>query len=161
MMVNPEFISSIYAGWHAYQQLMINSLTSLNAAQLTWRPSQHHRSIEEIVRHIIAARARWFYRLMGEGGEEFEALARWDREGEKVRSSEELIGGILKSWDIMQLTIANWSATDWEQTWPGRGTTPKLITRPWVIWHLLEHDLHHGGEISLILGMNGAEGFDL
>jgi hypothetical protein len=110
---------------------------------------------------MIAARARWFYRLMGEGGDEFKALARWDREGEKVRSSEELIGGIIKTWEIMHLTIARWSPTDWEQTWPGRGKAPEVITRPWVIWHLLEHDLHHGGEISLILGLNGIEGFDL
>jgi uncharacterized damage-inducible protein DinB len=24
-----------------------------------------------------------------------------------------------------------------------------------VIWHLMEHDLHHGGEISQILGSHG------
>jgi uncharacterized damage-inducible protein DinB len=23
------------------------------------------------------------------------------------------------------------------------------------VWHLIEHDLHHGGEISQILGSNG------
>jgi hypothetical protein len=29
------------------------------------------------------------------------------------------------------------------------------------VWHVLEHDLHHGGEISLILGSNGLPGLDL
>jgi len=23
-----------------------------------------------------------------------------------------------------------------------------------VVWHVLEHDLHHGGEISLMLGLH-------
>jgi hypothetical protein len=33
--------------------------------------------------------------------------------------------------------------------------------RGWVVWHVLEHDLHHGGEISQILGTNGLAGLDL
>jgi len=35
------------------------------------------------------------------------------------------------------------------------------VSRSSAIYHLLEHDLHHGGEISLILGMNGLQGPDL
>ena len=34
-------------------------------------------------------------------------------------------------------------------------------TRAWVIWHLIEHEGHHGGEISLILGSNGLPGLDM
>jgi hypothetical protein len=30
-----------------------------------------------------------------------------------------------------------------------------------VVWHLIEHDLHHGGEVSLILGMHGLGAPDL
>jgi hypothetical protein len=33
--------------------------------------------------------------------------------------------------------------------------------RKWVIWHLLEHDLHHGGELSFVLGMHGLAAPDL
>jgi len=29
------------------------------------------------------------------------------------------------------------------------------FSRAWVIYHLVEHDLHHGGEVSLTLGMHG------
>jgi uncharacterized damage-inducible protein DinB len=29
-----------------------------------------------------------------------------------------------------------------------------------VVWHVMEHDIHHGGEISQILGSNGLSGFD-
>jgi len=30
-----------------------------------------------------------------------------------------------------------------------------------VIWHLIEHDLHHGGEIALTLGLHGLAAPDL
>ena len=54
------------------------------------------------------------------------------------------------------------TAEDWQQTWLGEDEgEPDTITRPWVIWHLIEHDLHHGGEISLTLGANGISGLSL
>lgn len=31
------------------------------------------------------------------------------------------------------------------------------LSRRWVIYRDLEHDLHHGSEVSLILGMNGLQ----
>lgn len=37
----------------------------------------------------------------------------------------------------------------------------ETFTRQWVIWHLLEHDLHHGGEISFVLGMHDLVAIDL
>jgi uncharacterized damage-inducible protein DinB len=35
------------------------------------------------------------------------------------------------------------------------------VSRSWVIYHVLEHDLHHGGEISLNLGMHGLPALNL
>jgi uncharacterized damage-inducible protein DinB len=40
------------------------------------------------------------------------------------------------------------------------GTIEKC-TRGWVLWHILEHDLHHGGEISLTLGAHGLPGIEI
>jgi len=31
----------------------------------------------------------------------------------------------------------------------------------WIIWHVLEHEIHHRGELSLIHGMLGREGLDV
>lgn len=29
----------------------------------------------------------------------------------------------------------------------------------WIIWHVLEHEIHHRGELSLALGILGREGW--
>jgi len=31
----------------------------------------------------------------------------------------------------------------------------------WIIWHVLEHEIHHRGELSLALGFLGREGLDV
>ena len=38
------------------------------------------------------------------------------------------------------------------------GETFKLS---WIIWHVLEHEIHHRGELSLMLGQLGREGLDV
>jgi len=32
-----------------------------------------------------------------------------------------------------------------------------VTSRSCVVWHVLEHALHHGGEISLALGLHGQQ----
>ena len=39
----------------------------------------------------------------------------------------------------------------------GWGGTYPLID---MIWHVMEHEIHHRGELSLILGLLGREGLD-
>ncbi len=155
-------LPTIYAGWHNYQSLLITALQPLSLDQLALRAAPHLRSIGEIVTHIIGARARWFYQLMGEGGETFAALGTWDRQGMPTRSATELIEGLETTWQGMHEAINRWTPADWQQSYPGEAPDePASITRPWVIWHLIEHDLHHGGEIGLTLGQHGLPAPDL
>lgn len=162
MTQDQDLVSSIYDGWHKFQQAVIKAISPLGPEQLAFRASPNLRTVGEIAAHMIGARARWFYMLMGEGGEEFEALGKWDRRGEKVRSAAELVTGLEATWKGMQGAIVRWTADDWEKTWPGEDETePEVITRQWVIWHLIEHDLHHGGEISITLGAHGVPALEL
>lgn len=155
------YLSSIYSNWKNYQDLLISALKPLSPEQLALRPASTLRSIGEIAKHMIGARARWFYPLMGEGREAFATLGTWDRRGMPERSASELVTGLETTWQGMQDAIARWTAAEWGQTYPGDPGDPQEITRQWVIWHLIEHDLHHGGEISLILGMHGLQAPDL
>ena len=156
------FITTLYTGWHNYQTLLITALRPLGDDQLTLRPAPGLRSIGEIATHIIGARARWFNHLMGEGGEEFADLAPWDRPGMPPRTASELIYGLETTWKGMQAAVDRWTPADWQQTYPSdEPDEPAEITRQWVIWHLIEHDVHHGGEISLTLGIHGLPAPDL
>jgi len=105
-------IQYIYGGWHTYQQAFSKALTPLDADQLALRAAPNLRSVGEIAAHIIGARARWFYLLMGVGGEAFEALGKRDRRGAKAQTAEELVRGLEATWVGMHDAIARWSAED-------------------------------------------------
>jgi uncharacterized damage-inducible protein DinB len=155
-------VTQFYNGWQAYQDLLIKAITPLSAEQLTLRATPNLRSISEILTHIIAVRVRWFNGLMGEGSEDIVPVGEWDQPGQPVRSAAELVNGLEKTLQFVQECLSRWTPTDLEYvfkgTWEGEDYA---LSRQWVIWHVIEHDLHHGGEVSLTLGMHGLTAPDL
>jgi uncharacterized damage-inducible protein DinB len=154
-----EFVSTIFAGWHAYQESLIKALQPLQSEQLALRAAPGLRTVGEIARHMIGARARWFGDWVGD---DFADFATWDRREAPERSPADLVHGMEATWNGMQRAIASWTSEEWAETYPGDYPgDPEVITRQWVIWHLIEHDLHHGGEISLTLGAHSIPALDL
>jgi len=151
----PSMITAIHNGWHNYQTALITALRPLSVKQLALCAAPGMRSIGQISAHIAAARANWFYHLLKEGDAAFAALGRWDRPEMPLQSADILIQGMETTWQLMQTAIARWTLVEWEQTFSeDHPYAPMVITRQWLIWHLIEHDLHHGGEISLTMGLH-------
>ncbi len=150
-----------YKGWDAYQGLLIQAIKPLSLEQLSLRAAPHLRSIGENASHIVGTRAGWFHYVLKEGGEDL--IARnWDDRSQPASSSE-LISGLEMTWGVIQDGLRRWTPTDLDEIFHDTDDNGEVhaLTRQWVIWHLIEHDLHHGGEISFMLGMNGLAGIDI
>lgn len=55
--------------------------------------------------------------------------------------------------------LEDFKEEDWYKSFPyqdGYAYQPS-----WVFWHVLEHEIHHRGELSLILGQMGRNGLDV
>lgn len=151
---DPLFAGTL-EGWQNYNGLLSKALAPLTDEQLDLRPAPNLRSVRELAMHIVGTRAGWFHRMLHEGGDEIEALANWGRDGQQ-RGASEIVAGLDTTWRLMSESIARWTPEEraGSVTAERYGQTHTL-TRAWVVWHVLEHDLHHGGEIGYTLGMHG------
>jgi uncharacterized damage-inducible protein DinB len=148
--------------WEAYQGQLITALAPLSAEQLDLRAAPSLRSIGEVAAHVVGARTRWLRRFLSEGGPEFDDIMTWDRPGMPARTAAELVSGLQASWGLLQSALDRWTEADLaEEVERTREGETVRLSRRWVIWHLIEHDLHHGGEISFSLGMHGLPAPDL
>jgi uncharacterized damage-inducible protein DinB len=81
-----------------------------------------------------------------------------------VRSAAELVTGLEMSWQMILDALAHWTPADLAQTftypYPSEENRRRR-SRQWIIWHVLEHDIHHGRELSSILGAHGLAAVDL
>jgi uncharacterized damage-inducible protein DinB len=162
MAENVTSLAQLYKGWDVYQGQLVKAISPLTAEQLILRAAPHLRSVGMIAAHIIGARVRWFHRLMGEGSVDIDVLGSWDRPEAPVRSGAELVEGLEESLQLIQNSLARWTIADLGRVFEGTyGGEEYSLTRQWIIWHVIEHDLHHGGEISITLGAHGLVGLDL
>jgi uncharacterized damage-inducible protein DinB len=154
-------LATFYTQWKAYQEHIKESIAPLTAEQLALRAAPNLRSIGENAAHIVGCRAGWFTFTLGEDSDaDVKAIASWDEPDTPARSAAELVQALDKTWQLMAACLARWSPAEMQQTfvearpddWDGEQPS---LSRAWIVWHVLEHDLHHGGELSFTLGIHG------
>lgn len=154
-------LATFYEEWHLYQENTKRVVEALAEAQLELRAAPGARTVGEIVAHIISGRLDWFAGFMEEAADPA-LLERWSIPAPSPDSAADLLAGLDGSWQLMADAIARWTEADMAQTYPIEWQgQPYNLTRAWVVWHILSHDLHHGGEISLTLGIHGIGAADI
>ncbi len=178
MTTTAPSLMSIYEGWDSHQLALVRAITPLSPAQLAWRPAPHLSSVGELISHIALARLWWFHKMGAPGAaslarqiapwagekantENLTELHRWmdaieQQEATIVENHTELLRWLEASWQMIETTLTTWTVAD--LTWTYRHIREGkmyVVSRQWTIWRILSHDLHHGGELAILLGLQG------
>jgi uncharacterized damage-inducible protein DinB len=161
-------LSIIYEGWAGYNTSLIRAIAPLTEEQLAFRAAPGLFSVAEIARHIWCGRLGWFMRMPAPTSEELAAtITEWttDRDGNRniVESAlptavQSLVRGLEGTWAMIEATLSSWTVVDLQRTYRHTywGET-YAVSRQWTVWRILSHDMHHGGQLSMLLYMQGVE----
>ncbi len=152
----------VYENWRGYQEKLRDCIAPLTDEHLMLQPAAHLWPLGQLVQHIIAVRAGWFSGTLQDDDEAMNAYMAWGQRDSPKRSADELVRGLDATWAFIDARLHRWTPDDCTKTFPDEWDGQVYeVSRSWVIYHVLEHDLHHGGEVSLILGMHGLRGPNL
>ena len=174
MPASGDSLAIVFEGWLGYRQSIIHAVTPLTPEQLRWRPAAHLRSVGELARHIALGPISWFLWMGAPGSQELAGrITAWevDAHGNRyvieaaldiANQAGELAEWLAASGKMITDTLRAWTVADLQQTYrhTWNGNT-YAISRQWTLWRILAHDLHHGGELAMLLGMQGLENFEL
>ena len=171
---SPLSLIEVFEGWDGYQQSIVLAIRNLTSRQLSWRPAEGLRSTGEIARHIALGRIDWFLRMEAPGSKELASqINAWteDAHGNRYVIQSEVVASdqatglvywLESTWKMIENTLKTWTVADlmetYRHTWRG---DEYLISRQWTLWRIMAHDIHHGGELALTLGMQGIKSFEL
>lgn len=157
MTTDSYSLMTVYKGWDDYQISIVRAIAPLSREYLAWRPAPHLRSVGEIANHIVGGRIQWFHYILGEGSAEFASKVAAMPSDEVIEEdSAELVKWLETTWQMIEDALNRWTVADlsFSYTLPYEGQNYDL-SRQWIILHVLAHDFHHGGELSILLGMQG------
>lgn len=164
--ISDPTLAEFYRGWFKYQELIARAIAPLDHAHLGLSAAPHLWSLRMLASHVVSVREWWFHSWMGEGGSVLAKYSDWDEKPETAtRSAQDLVRGLDETWSMVASCLERWTAADlgveFTRPVPNSAGERPVRTRQYIVWHVAEHDIHHGGEISLTLGMHGLRGLEV
>ena len=160
--ITQSTLEVIYENWRGYHEKLCKCIAPLTDEQLALQPAAHMWPVGQLAQHIISVRAGWFSGTLQDEDAAMSEYMSWGQRESPERSAQELVTALNETRAFIEARLQRWTPADCAETfpdeWEGQITH---VSRSWVIYHVLEHDLHHGGEISLILGMNGLQPIEI
>ncbi len=152
----------IYENWRTYNDKLRDAIAPLTDEQLRLQPAPGMWPLGQLLQHIVSVRAGWFSGTLQDDNEAMTAYMEWGQYDSPARSAAELARGLDETWAFIESRLRRWTEDDRAVTFPDEWEgVVSHVSRSWVIYHVVEHDLHHGGEVSLLLGMNKLPGPDI
>ncbi|HKZ55918.1 MAG TPA: DinB family protein [Anaerolineales bacterium] len=142
--------SEYFDHWHVVWRDLLRGVGMLRDRDLALRPSEHYpRTVGGILRHIINLEQGWIHYVI------LRSLTAWPAESDHIKTVEGLRSELERVHKGTMEYLDRLPVEDFNRIVqvPGDGT-PKL---GWILWHVLEQEIHHRGELFLCLSLLGME----
>jgi len=154
----------LFPYWGDNRALIIEAAGAFRDEDLDVRPAPDFRSIGDVLRHLITTEEYWWH-----GGIQGEPYARWraadwDRLGDHEKDARRrqrfptvrsILEGLSVAHAPVERFLAELDAADLCEK--RRSTWAQDNTLRWMLWHLVEHDQHHRGQLYTRIRMLGRE----
>jgi len=146
--------AELFSHWGTVRRGLLRALEEVSDEQLGFVPREGLWSLGTVARHIAEAEEGWFRHIVtGEWANwpEFE-----DKDYPTVDSIKQVLTSVHQRTEryLATIDVADLERiihTPWDEDIPLR----------WIVWHVLEHEIHHRGEIYLMLGLMGMKAPDV
>lgn len=143
----------VFESWFDYQQALKRAIAPLTDEQLRQRLLPGLRTPGEIAEHIVFGRALHLRRTLGDEAVELTPFLRWQDADDPPHTATEILEGLDLTWRVITSCVTRGE--------PGDAITEEEVLSVQTIWGLLDHDLPHAGELSLLLGADGLPGVEI
>jgi len=144
-----------FAHWKQIRRDLLATADRFTQADLAFKPFESSWKVGEILCHIGDAEEGWFRYVIHQDYDKwpdyliptnYPTLESIKNALTEIHTQTEKYLNTLELKDLDTIISAPWG---------------NKFSLNWIIWHVIEHEIHHRGELSLILGMLGHEGLDV
>jgi uncharacterized damage-inducible protein DinB len=142
----------VFSHWEGVRRDLVSTIEAFNENELEYVPFEGCRKVGDIMLHIADAEDGWLRFCITK---ELEA---WPDYYNLTNYPDKQ--SIIHVLTEVHLRTSDYLSRLGESGLEGSITAPwgDDFTLLWIFWHIIEHEIHHRGELSLILGLIGREG---
>lgn len=147
-------LDQLFHHWEQIHHDTLATISKFSDADLQFQPYPNAWCAGQVMLHIADAEVFWLDSVImnaPEAGADVYTLANYP----STALIKALLGGVHRRTAEI---LASFTLDDLQQT---RIYRDKRLPLNWIIWHVVEHEIHHRAELSLMLGMMGRTGLDV
>ena len=145
-------LNELFSHWDQVHADTLAVLDKFSDDELTFVAYPGGMTVGRIALHIADAEEGWFRRIATKEREEWPADYTLENYPTKEAIQSLLVEVHAKMFTYLATLTTDDLDTQIESPWG-------QFSLRFIIWHVLEHEIHHRGELSLILGLLGREGW--
>lgn len=144
----------LFAHWDQVRKDLVKTIQQFSEEELKWVPFEGSWAVGQIMLHIADCEDNW---LHGVVRGEFEPWIFYPLADYPTRKA--ILEVLERAHQRTNAFLDGLATSDLGRVY----TIPDgaQFSLYWILWHVLEHEIHHRGELSLILGLLGREGLDV
>jgi len=147
-------LSRMFAHWEKVRAGLLETINQFGDDELAFVPFEGSWPVGQIMLHIADCEDNWLHVMVRQ---EFEPWVDYPLADYPSRAAIKQVLWRTHARTLPFLESLDESDLDAEYVAPDGWR----FTLGWAIWHVLEHEIHHRGELSLALGLLGREGLDV
>ena len=143
----------VYRHWETdLRPITLSALRQLSPEQLRWKPEGWHSSAWDLAVHMADCEWFWIYR---------NALRKvpWGSEREPDQFRD--LGELIAFWNGIHRHTLEWlqdtPVSQLNRKFPMPSIDLPFATMNWIVYHVMEHEIHHRGQIFMLMRMQGVK----
>ncbi len=146
--------SQVFLHWEQVRNDLLATIDKFDEDELEFPPFEGSWPVGRIMLHIAECEDHW---LHGEVRQEIRIPVQYSLADFHSKAAIKSVLSVAHSRTMRFLESLEENALN-QKYQTKHGETFSLY---WIIWHVIEHEIHHRGELSLALGLLSREGLDV
>ena len=147
-------LADLFSNYFTVRNEMIKAVENLSRQYLEWTPPNHTNSIGSLLAHI-AETEYWWITIVAEQKVDLDK-ADFDRFS-KGHSLAEILSLLDEYLVETRAYLEREDSTDWDSVFYDVKGRDERASKRWLIWHVVEHQARHRGQIFMLMRMQGLD----
>ena len=148
-------LADFFSNYADVRREMLDAVKNLTQEQLDWKPANHPNSIGYLLRHIALNECFWIEVVAEQSATEADLTP-----FRQARTREETLAHLDATFRTTMKyleanNVENWDEASYEFT--ADDGCVERFTKRWLVWHVVEHQARHRGQIFMMMRMQGLD----
>ncbi len=144
-------LADFFSNYFTIRLEMLEAVKGLTQEQLAWKTASHPNSIGGLLAHIAECEYYWIdVAALGKDGQgDFERF-------EKAQTKADILTVLEEGSATVSDYLHQEDMDDWDEVFYDVEGGEKVSKR-WLVWHVVEHQARHRGQIFMLMRMQNLE----